>query len=51
MDHWRVVKKVLRYLQGTKEYMLMYTRTNNLELIGFSNSDFARCVDSHKSTS
>ena len=24
MDHWRATKKVLRYLQGTKEYMLMY---------------------------
>ena len=30
MDHWRAAKKVLRYLQGTKEYMLMYRRTNNL---------------------
>ena len=24
MNHWRVAKKVLRYLQGMKEYMLMY---------------------------
>ena len=30
MDHWRAAKKVLRYLQGTKEYMLMYTRMDNL---------------------
>ena len=35
MGHWRATKKVLRYLQGTKEYMLMYRRTNNLEIIGY----------------
>ncbi|XP_016172709.1 uncharacterized protein LOC107615109 [Arachis ipaensis] len=26
MDHWKAAKKVLRYLQGTKDYMLMYKR-------------------------
>ena len=51
MDHWRATKKVLRYLQGTNEYMLMYRRTDNLEIIGYSNANFAGCVDSHKSTS
>ena len=24
IDHWRAAKKVIRYLQGTKDYMLMY---------------------------
>ena len=24
MDHWRAAKKVMRYLQGTKDYKLMY---------------------------
>ena len=51
IDHWRAEKKVMRYLQGTKDYMLMYRRTNNLEVIGYSDSDFAGCVDSRKSTS
>jgi hypothetical protein len=51
IDHWRAAKKVMRYLQGTKNYMLMYRRTNNLEVIGYSDSDFAGCVDSRKSTS
>ena len=35
MDHWRAAKKVLRYFQGTKEYMLMYRQMNNLEIIGY----------------
>jgi transposase InsO family protein len=50
-DHWRAAKKVMRYLQGTKDYMLMYRRTDSLEVIGYCDSDFAGCVDSRKSTS
>ena len=30
---------------------LMYRRTSNLEAVGYSDSDFAGCVDSRKSTS
>jgi len=51
IDHWRAAKKMMRYLQGTKDYMLMYRQTNNLNVIGYSDSDFAGCVDSCKSTS
>ena len=31
--------------------MLMYRQTNNLDLVGYSDADFAGCVDSRKSTS
>ncbi|CAH9072186.1 unnamed protein product [Cuscuta epithymum] len=51
MDHWKVAKKVLRYLQGTKDHMLTFKRSDQLEVIGYSNSDFVGCVDSRKSTS
>ena len=51
IDHWRAAKKVMRYLQGTKDCMLMYIQTDNLDVIGYSDSDFASCVDSCKSTS
>ena len=50
-DHWRAAKKILRYLQGTKGYILMYRWTDELEVIGYSDSDFAGCVDSQKSRS
>lgn len=50
MDHWKAAKKVLRYLQGTKEHMLTYRRSDQLEVIGYSDSDYAGCVDSRKST-
>ena len=26
IDHWRAAKKVMRYIQGNKDYMLMYRR-------------------------
>ena len=49
MDHWRAAKKVLRYLQGTKNHMLTFKRTDHLEVVGYTYSDFAGCVDSRKS--
>ena len=50
-DNWKVAKKVMRYLQGIKNYMLMYRHTYNLEVIAYTNADFAGCMDSEKSTS
>ncbi|XP_061356259.1 secreted RxLR effector protein 161-like [Gastrolobium bilobum] len=50
MEHWKAAKKVLRYLQGTKDHMLMYKRSNELEVIGYTDSDFGGCLDSRKST-
>ena len=51
LDHWKAAKKVMRYLQGTKDYMLTYRQSDHLNLIGYSDADFAGCVDSRKSTS
>ncbi|KAK2982880.1 hypothetical protein RJ640_003498 [Escallonia rubra] len=31
MSHWKAAKKVMRYLQGTKDFMLTYKKSNNLE--------------------
>ena len=51
MGLWRAAMKVLRYLQGTKEYMLMYGRIDNLEVISYSDLDFTSYVNSRKSIS
>ena len=42
---------MIRYLKGTKDYMLIYRQANTLEMVGYTNSDFTKCVDSQKSTS
>ena len=36
MDHWKAVKWVMWYLQKTKNYMLTYWRSDQLEIIGYS---------------
>ena len=51
IEHWRMVKKALRYLQGTKGLMLTYRRSDSLHIEGYSDSDFAGDVDDRKSTS
>ncbi|XP_073049650.1 secreted RxLR effector protein 161-like [Primulina eburnea] len=51
MDHWKAAKRVMRYLKRTCDYMLTYKRSNNLEIMGYSDSDFAGCQDSMRSTS
>ena len=50
-SHWKEAKKVLRYLQGTKDLMLTYQNTDTLEVVGYSDSDCAGYVDDKKSTS
>ncbi|KAI0491692.1 hypothetical protein KFK09_025952 [Dendrobium nobile] len=41
----------MRYLKRTKDFMLTYQRSNHLEIVGYSDSDFAGCLDSRRSTS
>jgi len=50
IDYWKAAKKVFRYLQGTKDHMLTYRRLDSLEVVGYSDSDYAGFVDSRKST-
>ncbi|RVW39088.1 Retrovirus-related Pol polyprotein from transposon TNT 1-94 [Vitis vinifera] len=50
-DHWIATKKVMRYLQRTKDFMLVYRRVDNLKVVGYSDSDFGGCYDDQKSTS
>ena len=49
-SHWKGAKTILRYLQGTKDLMLTYRRTDTLEVVGFSDFDYAGCEDDKKST-
>uniref|UniRef100_A0AAV1T564 Polyprotein n=1 Tax=Peronospora matthiolae TaxID=2874970 RepID=A0AAV1T564_9STRA len=49
--HWQALKRVLRYIQGTKEYVIEYQATNNDKLHGYSDADWAGDVESRRSTS
>lgn len=50
-SHWVTAKKVMRYLKKTRDYMLVYRRVDHLEVIGYTDSDFAGCPDDSRSTS
>jgi hypothetical protein len=50
IEHWKMVKKVLRYVQGTKDLMLTYRRSNSLEIKGYSDVGYAGDKDDRKST-
>ncbi|XP_075111689.1 secreted RxLR effector protein 161-like [Nicotiana tabacum] len=49
--HWVTAKKVMRYLQRTKDFMLVYKKVDDLDLLVYSDSDFAGYQDTMKSTS
>ncbi|GJU85179.1 retrovirus-related pol polyprotein from transposon TNT 1-94 [Tanacetum coccineum] len=49
--HLKEVKRIFRYLWGTVNMGLWYTKDSGFELTGFSDVDYAGCRDSFKSTS
>ena len=51
-EHWVAAKRVLRYLQGSKMYGLMFTgRNQNFVVDGYCDSDYAGDLSTRKSTS
>ena len=50
-SHWNAAKRVLRYIQGTKDFGLLYTKTKNFVLGRYFDADFAGSIDDRASTS
>jgi len=50
-DHWAAAVRVLRYLKGTKDLALVLGNDRTPSLIGYSDSDYANCVDTSRSIS
>lgn len=49
--HWTAAKRVFRYLHGTLDLKLTFSRDESEEIVGYCDSDFAGCLDDRKSTS
>nr|GEW39362.1 retrovirus-related Pol polyprotein from transposon TNT 1-94 [Tanacetum cinerariifolium] len=49
--HLKKVKRIFRYLRGTVNTGLWYTKDSGFELTGLSDADYAGCKDTFKSTS
>jgi hypothetical protein len=50
-QHLALVKRTLRYLRGTTEHGLHLRRSASLDLVAYSDADWAGCPDTRRSTS
>lgn len=48
--HWSYLKSILRYVNGTSDYKLIYRDDNDVPLSGFADSDWANDKGDRKST-
>ena len=49
--HWREAKRILNFVQGTRTHGIFYKAKYDVDLIGFTNSDWAGDNTDRKSTS
>ncbi|GKV31343.1 hypothetical protein SLEP1_g40039 [Rubroshorea leprosula] len=49
--HYGAVRRILRYLKGTISFGILYAKNEQFNLFGYSDSDWAGCVDDRRSTS
>lgn len=51
-QHYKTVKQILRYIKGTLNFGLVYTKKDTMEtLVGFTDSNLQGDIDDRKSTS
>ena len=50
-QHWTGVKRIMRYLKGTVSYGLCFSGNNGVNLVGYSDADWAGDLDTRRSTS
>ncbi|KAG7547174.1 Zinc finger CCHC-type [Arabidopsis suecica] len=51
VSHLNAVKRIIKYVKGTVEYGLFYTKHTNHNLAGFCDADWSGCLDGRRSTS
>nr|XP_020186428.1 uncharacterized mitochondrial protein AtMg00810-like [Aegilops tauschii subsp. strangulata] len=49
--HWTLVKRILRYIRGTMALGLILMASTSLEMVAYSDADWAGCPDTRRSTS
>ena len=50
-EHWTALKRLLRYLKGTLQHGILYTKDGSSSCVGYTDADWAGDVDDRKSTS
>ena len=51
MEHWKFIKHIMRDLNGTRNYGLLYDKEKVTDFIGYSDADWAGDLDDRRSTS
>ncbi|XP_071728750.1 uncharacterized mitochondrial protein AtMg00810-like [Rutidosis leptorrhynchoides] len=49
-EHFQAVKRIIRYVKGTLLYGLSFHHASKHLLLGYSNADWARCIEARRST-
>ncbi|XP_071739048.1 uncharacterized mitochondrial protein AtMg00810-like [Rutidosis leptorrhynchoides] len=49
-DHFQAVKRIIRYVKGTLVYGLSFHHASKPLLLGYSDADCARCIETRRST-
>jgi hypothetical protein len=49
-EHWTATKRVLRYVKGTLDFGILYGKSKEPQLCGYSDLDWAGSMDDRKST-
>ncbi|XP_023771989.1 uncharacterized mitochondrial protein AtMg00810-like [Lactuca sativa] len=48
--HFQAVKRLIRYVKGTLSFGLTFSRPPTIKLVGYSDADWARCLETRRST-
>ncbi|MCH82043.1 retrovirus-related pol polyprotein from transposon TNT 1-94, partial [Trifolium medium] len=51
ITHYETACRVVRYLKGTPGRGLFFPRSSTVQILGFTDADWANCVDTRRSTS
>ncbi|XP_071714595.1 secreted RxLR effector protein 161-like [Rutidosis leptorrhynchoides] len=49
-DHYQAVKRIMLYVKGTITYGLSFHHSPTASLLGYSDADWARCIETRRST-
>ncbi|KAK4324010.1 hypothetical protein Pmani_005322 [Petrolisthes manimaculis] len=50
-QHWKAVKRIMRYLKGTLDLGILYNYNGSTDFVGYSDADWAGDINDRKSTS